>query len=187
MDYFDVLCKIDSLLKIQKSVNVAIDGNSGAGKSTLAALISHIYDCNVFHMDDFFLRPELKTENRLKEIGGNVDYVRFRDEVIKGLQSRTKFQYQVYSCKKMALGEFVSVNPKRLNIIEGSYSMHPTLIDKYDLKIFLHIDEKEQNLRILKRNGADMHKRFVTEWIPMENQYFEIMKIREHSDLVFFV
>ena len=48
---------------------VAIDGNSGAGKSTLAALIADVYDCNLFHMDDFFLRPEQRTEERLKETG----------------------------------------------------------------------------------------------------------------------
>ena len=38
----------------QSKVNVAVDGNSGAGKSTLADLIGDVYDCNVFHMDDFF-------------------------------------------------------------------------------------------------------------------------------------
>jgi hypothetical protein len=85
----------------------------------------------------------------------------------------------------MALTEWISVIPKRLNIIEGSYSMHPTLIDSYDLKIFLHIGPEEQSLRILKRNGPMMHKRFLCEWIPLENEYFKEMKIPEHSDLVF--
>ena len=184
-DFFELFCKIDSLLESEDTVTVAIDGNSGAGKSTLATLISNVYNCNIFHMDDFFLRPELKTEERLKEVGGNVDYVRFKHEVIIGLNSREEFQYQIYDCKQMALGKLVSVIPKKLNIIEGSYSMHPSLICNYDLKIFLHINEKEQSLRILKRNGACMHRKFLCEWIPLENVYFSELKIQEQSDLVF--
>ena len=111
-DYFDVFTTIDSLLQTQQTVIVAIDGNSGAGKSTLANLIASVYDCNLFRMDDFFLTPELKTEERLKEIGGNVDYQRFKEEVIRGIQSGKEFQYQVYDCQEMKLREKVVVHPK---------------------------------------------------------------------------
>lgn len=64
--------------------------------------------------------------------------------------------------------------------------MHPTLINYYHLKLFLTIGDKMQSNRILKRNGAHMHKRFIQEWIPKENQYFEEMKIKEKSDLMLF-
>lgn len=184
-DFFEVFRRIDSLMKTKERINIAIDGNSGAGKSTLASLIGNVYECNIFHMDDFFLTPDLKTEERLKEAGGNVDYVRFKNEVIDGINSGLEFQYHKYDCKQMLMGQPVSVTPQKLNIIEGSYSMHPNLIDNYDLKIFLHIDEKEQSSRILERNGAYMHKRFLCEWIPLENRYFEELKIQEQSDLVF--
>lgn len=183
--YFEVFSRIDSLLKTHATVNVAIEGNACAGKTTLANVIGEVYDCNIFHMDDFFLRPELKTADRLNEVGGNVDYVRFQQEIIEGLKKGMEFQYQVYDCKKMILDRYVSVQPKRLNIIEGVYSMHPTLIDNYDLKIFLSIDEKEQSERILKRNGAVMQRRFLEEWIPLENRYFKEMAIKDKSDLIF--
>jgi uridine kinase len=183
--FFEIFRKIDYLMQADGSVTIAIDGKSGGGKSTLSALLSEIYDCNIFHMDDFFLRPELRTEERLNEIGGNVDYVRFKEEVIKGLKSKSEFRYQLYDCSKKALGEFISAVPKKLNIIEGVYSMHPTLINNYDLKIFLNISDKKQSSRILKRNGEFMHKRFINEWIPLENRYFNDMKIREQSDLVY--
>lgn len=184
-DYFELFCRIDSLLEARDSVCVAIDGNSGSGKSSLSTLIREIYDCNVFHMDDFFLTSELRTEERLKEVGGNVDYVRFKQEVIYGLISERAFQYRKYDCSKMDFEQPVTVTPKRLNIIEGCYSMHPTLIDFYDLKVFLGVDKEEQSDRILKRNGPLMHKRFLTEWIPLEDEYFEKMKIPEKCDLVF--
>jgi uridine kinase len=121
----------------------------------------------------------------LKETGGNVDYVRFKDEIITGLQSGCKFTYRVYDCKKQTLEAPVTANPKKFNIIEGSYSMHPALAENYNLKIFLHTDKESQKLRIRKRNGDSMLQRFLNEWIPMENQYFKEMKIKEKCDLVF--
>ncbi len=183
--FFELFNRIDSLMKLQGPIYVAIDGNSGAGKSTLASIIGNVYDCNIFHMDDFFLRPEQRTKERFEEAGGNVDYGRFYEEVIQGLKSGQEFSYRPFNCQIMALEDPIYVQPKKLNIIEGVYSMHPTLIDTYDLKVFLAIGSEEQSRRILERNGPFMHKRFINEWIPLEDQYFDAMKIREKSDLVF--
>lgn len=179
-----LLNQIDALMETRNSVNVAIDGNCGAGKSTLSTLLSSVYDCNVFHMDNFFLSPELKTPERFKEVGGNVDYIRFKEEVIEGLNSDREFTYQIYNCKIMRLDEFITVTPKKLNIIEGVYSMHPTLVNTYQLKIFLQIEGEAQRERILKRSGPIMLNRFVDEWIPLENKYFEEMNIKEQSNLI---
>ncbi len=182
--YIKLVQSIDHLLTIKDTVYLAIDGNSGAGKSTLASQLNEIYDGNIFHMDDYFLRPEQKTEDRLMEVGGNVDYVRFKTEIIEGLKRGRSFTYRAYDCKQMALQEPITVLPKRLNIIEGAYSMHPSLIDFYDFKVFLNISNEEQKKRILARNGEVMLKRFVEEWIPKENLYFEKFNIKGLSDLV---
>lgn len=184
MQIQNIVNRIDFLLKSKDLVMVAIDGKCGSGKSTLAGILGQLYNCNIFHMDDFFLRSELKTKERLKEVGGNIDYIRFKEEIINGILSSTEFKYQIYDCQSMSLTEYISVNPQKLNIIEGSYSMHPTLIDYYHLKIFLNIGDETQSNRILKRNGPFMHKRFINEWIPKENQYFEKMKIKEKSDFI---
>ncbi len=181
----DISKKIDDLLKSKEKVIVAIEGNSAAGKSTLAYLISYVYDCNIFHMDDYFLRPELKTQERMEEVGGNVDFVRFKDEVIVGINSRSNFSYQPYDCKEMKLKEPIFVEPKKLNIIEGSYSMHPTLAANYDLKIFLQISKSEQKNRIFKRNGEFMYRRYIEEWIPKENSYFTEFNIKVKCDMIF--
>ena len=61
---------------------IAVDGRCASGKTTLAATLEEETGCNVVHMDDFFLRPEQRTPQRLAEPGGNVDYERFRQEVI---------------------------------------------------------------------------------------------------------
>jgi uridine kinase len=187
-EFFELFCRIDQLMNNRDSkdvIIVAIDGNCGAGKSRLAWLLGKVYDCNIFHMDDFFLRPSQRTRKRLYETGGNVDYERFLEEVIKGIHSGEKFQYRAYNCETNTFDEPVTVLPSRLNIIEGSYSMHPKLINNYDLKIFLQISEQEQINRISNRNGSKMLKKFINEWIPKENKYFEKMKIKEQSDLIF--
>ena len=49
---------MDVLLEGEGPVIVAIDGPCAAGKTTLAGKLQAAYDCNLFHMDDFFLRPE---------------------------------------------------------------------------------------------------------------------------------
>ena len=135
-------------------------------------------------MDDFFLGPNLKTPKRLKEVGGNVDYVRFKEEILDNLTKDVEFKYQVYNCKIQALDSFTIVKPKKLNIIEGSYSMHPTLINYYDYKIFFSIDSKSQIKRILERNGEFMLKRFIDEWIPKENEYFSKFNTRGLADII---
>ncbi|HQJ38374.1 MAG TPA: hypothetical protein PK223_11080 [Bacillota bacterium] len=183
--YLEIFRKIDSLLKSRDRVLAAIDGNCGAGKSTLAALIGDVYDCNIFHMDHFYLRPGQGTRERMEEAGGNVDYERFREEVIDGILRGSEFKYRIYDCKRGVMDEYITVRPKKLNIIEGAYSMHPALTGYYDLKVFLGIDERTQRDRILERNGEVILEQFLTKWIPMENRYFEQLKIEEKCDLVY--
>lgn len=131
-----ILVRIEKLLKEKEPIIIAIDGNSGAGKSTLAEQIRDIYKCNVFHMDDFFLPPALKTEERLNEAGGNVDYVRFRQEVADKLLKGGDFEYRKYNCQTLAFDKTVSVKADRLNIVEGVYSMHLLLLIFMTSKFF---------------------------------------------------
>jgi adenylate kinase family enzyme len=183
--YIALFRRIDALLDGKASVSVAIDGNSGAGKSTLASLIAEVYNCNVFHADDFFLPPERKTTDRLAEPGGNVDYERLKREVIAGLKSGSPFQYRRYDCRSGVLSVPVDVTPKRLNVVEGVYSLHPALDMPYDIKVFLKTDGTAQKQRILQRSGAALLKRFEDEWIPLENRYFSDLDIIHECNLVF--
>ena len=169
--------QINMLLEEKNFVIVAIDGKCTSGKTTLASQLAEIYDCNVFHMDDFFLRPEQRTPERFAEVGGNVDYERFQEEVLLPLKTGKAFSYRPFDCSTFTLAAPVTVAPKKLNIIEGTYSHHPYFGNPYDLKILLTIDEKTQRRRILDRPDF-LHKRFFEEWIPMENRYFDAL-IRE--------
>ena len=177
--------RIDKLMDELDHVLVAIDGDCASGKTTLAGLLAKIYDCNIIHIDQFFLRPEQRTEERLAEAGGNIDYERFNEEVLEKLKSGKAFSYRPFNCKSRDFDAPIMVQPAKLTIIEGSYSHLPTLANHYDLKVFLSIPEDIQLKRILKRNGEAMCKKFKSMWIPMEKRYAEVFDIRENSDLVF--
>lgn len=166
--------RINKLMQQKEQIVVAIDGNCTAGKTTLAGKLAEIYDCNVFHMDDFFLRPEQRTPERYAEIGGNVDYERFKEEVLLPLKSQKNFAYRPFDCSTFTLTQLVKISHKKLNIIEGSYSHHPYFGDPYDLKVLLTVTPRLQRKRILQR-PAFLHKCFFEEWIPMENRYFEVL------------
>lgn len=164
--------------RLTNTVIVAIDGTCGSGKSTLGKALSDKYSCNLFHMDDFFLRPEQRTRERYEEPGGNVDYERFREEVLSHLADKSGFSYRPFRCRIMDFGEPVRVEARRLNIIEGVYSCHPYFGDIYQARFFLEAPPEVQRERLLARNGTERYQRFVREWIPMENRYFETFGIR---------
>ena len=171
------------LCQKKERVIVAIEGSCTAGKTTLAACLAENFDCNVFHMDDFFLRPHQRTPERFEEIGGNVDYERFQEEVLQPLLEGKRFSYRPFDCKRFELAEPITVTQKKLNIVEGSYCLHPFFGDVYDLKILLTVDEETQNARVEER-PTHLHQRFFEQWIPMENRYFEETHIRERVDMI---
>ena len=181
--YLDVFRRIDGLLRTQPTVNVAIDGYCGSGKSTLASLLEAFYCCEVVHMDHFFLPPTLRTDERLQETGGNIDYERFEREVIPGMKEKKAFAYRIFDCSTMSFGAERIIRRDRLVVVEGSYSLHPRISSPYDLKIFLKISPEEQIRRIRERSPRLLDQ-FVQKWIPMENRYFKGMRIAEQSDLV---
>ena len=180
--FLSLFAAIDRLAASGRAT-IAIEGGSASGKSTLADLLASVYDCNVFHMDDFFLRPEQRTPERFAEIGGNVDRERFLEEVLAPLSKGEAVCYRPFDCARWALGEPISVEPKRLTIVEGAYSMHPELEGFYDYSVYLDIDADYQRERVLKRNPA-LANRFFGEWIPLENRYFEGMRVKERCKAI---
>lgn len=176
---------LNGLRRSKMPVLAAIDGRCTAGKSTLAAYLRDELGCGVVHMDDFFLRPEQRTEERLRQPGGNVDWERFREEVLFPLKQGAPFSYRPYNCHTQELGEPVPVTPQEIVLVEGSYSCHPELWDFYDLHIFLTVSYEEQLRRIRRRNGTDGLEVFKSRWIPLEEMYFQTYSIEKRCDLSF--
>lgn len=79
--------KIDELLAQKDMVVMVIDGKCTSGKTTLAAKLAEVYDCNV-------------------------DYERFKAEVLIPLQAGQPFSYRPFDCSTFTLAEPVCVTPR---------------------------------------------------------------------------
>ena len=174
--------RLDGMLEKRRTV-VAVEGGSASGKTTLGEMLASLYDGTVFHMDDFFLRPEQRTAERYEEPGGNVDRERFLEEVLHPLKKGEPVTYRRFDCSTWKLGAPVEVMPKRLTVVEGAYSMHPELAPYYDLSVFLSISPQLQKARIAKRNTPETARRFYEEWIPLEQVYFSKTQAQARCDI----
>lgn len=163
---------------------VAIDGRCGAGKTTLAKEVQKKISCSVLHMDDFFLRPEQRTAERLSKPGENVDHERVK-VVLESWLAGKETTYRPYDCQRQCLKEPVLLEKKDILLVEGSYSLTPSLFSFYDLRVFLDIDARDQLLRLERRVGKERLRTFVKEWIPLEEEYFQAFQIAEKCDVVF--
>lgn len=178
-----VIAHIEALLAERDHVLVAIDGPCASGKTMLAATVNKRFGGNVLHMDDFFLRPEQRTPERFAQHGGNVDRERFETEVLAPLFAGKTVQYRPWDCHSGDFAVSRTVEPARLTIVEGSYSMHPDLRGYYDCMICLAITPAGQ-LRRLEQRNPSMLRRFVDEWIPLENRYFEETGTESAADMI---
>lgn len=170
--YWPVLEAVQTLAQAGRPAVVAIDGRCAAGKTFLAFLLEELFGCPVFHMDSFFLPMESRTKERLAEPGGNMDFPRFRDEVLCPLADHREVRYRPYDCGTNTLGEEVRVPPGTLSVVEGSFSLHPALGDGYDLRVFLTCTRQVQEKRLRRRESPAMLQCFLQEWVPAEERYF---------------
>ena len=136
------------------------------------------------HADDFFLPPDRKTKERLSEPGGNIDYERLESELLMPLKSCGEATYHPFSCKRGEQLESVTVKSDVV-VVEGVYSQSKNLEPYYDLKVFIEIDPETQKKRLLRRAKKPLYDRFIREWIPLEEHYFEIHDPKSRADLIF--
>ena len=174
---------------IQKIINdkgrcvLAIDGRCASGKTTYANKLAEECGGEVIHMDEFFLRREQRTDQRFTTPGENIDHERMMEEVFMPLGEGKPFSYHPFDCEKMEIGEEIYISNKSLIIVEGCYSLREEFRPFYDYSIFCTISKETQIERIKERN-PDKLERFINEWIPMEEEYFEAYNVMDYADKV---
>ena len=179
-----LLAAIDRGLAAKGRLLVAVEGGAASGKSTLGALLQRIYDCTLFHADDYFLQPHQRTAQRLAEVGGNLDRERLEAELLRPWRAGGSVTWQRYDCHSGRLCPPAETPLKPLTILEGAYSMHPDLAKYYDLSVFLRIDPALQAARIRRRNTPELAERFFTTWLPLEGRYFAGLDVENRCDLI---
>ena len=179
-----LLAAIDRHRRTHSQTLVALDGPCATGKTTLGGLLSCLYQCPLFHMDDFYLPPERKTSQRLAEPGGNVDAERFFTEVLSPISRGEAVHYRPYRCHSNTYAAEIVVPPAPLAVVEGVYSLRPDLEPYYHVKCFLEVPWSTRRARLLGRNGSDGLERFEKLWIPLEDAYFRAFPIRERCNVI---
>ncbi|MEA4932490.1 MAG: hypothetical protein VB071_02720 [Lawsonibacter sp.] len=175
-----LLAAIDQQMAEHSPVRVAIDGPCASGKSTLGALLSEIYRCSLLHMDDFFLRPGQRTPARLSEPGGNVEYERFKQEVLAPLCRGDSARFQPWQCRRGEFGPEIVAEPGPLTVVEGSYSLHPALRKAYHLRIWAEAPWPVRYQRLQARDiQGGLLKQFLQLWIPLEDRYFSACQVKQ--------
>lgn len=181
---------IQKIMEMQQQMNkgrtiIAIDGCAGSGKTTLANRLKDEYNANVFRMDDFFLPAKKKTKHRLSRIGGNIDAERFLNEVLIPLRNGDKtIEYKRFDCHMQRVEDPQYITPGKLCVVEGVYCLRSDLREFYDLKVLLKLDKRQQLERIKKRSGEALFIRYINEWLPLEEKYFQNEKLEELCDAV---
>ncbi|MCQ2772829.1 MAG: uridine kinase, partial [Bacilli bacterium] len=115
------------------------------------------------------------TENRLKKLGGNVHWERFKERVLPDI--RGALEYTTTDGLNRAY------KPAPLTLVVGTYCMHKEFGEYWDMSFFLSIDPKEQIKRLAKRDISKLQD-YKEKWIPMENAYFEKWKIKDKADVL---
>ncbi len=158
---------------------IAIDGRCGSGKTTFSNYLSK----NVVHIDDFYLPFKKRSKEIMDSLGGNIDFDRLINEILKPYKQGKEVIYRKYNPHKDEYIETTILDNHQDLILEGSYSHHPKLSTYIDYKVFITIDEETQRKRILKRN-PDNANDFFNIWIKREEAYFNKLNIKEGADLI---
>lgn len=179
-----VFSAMDTLLMKEESITVAIDGNASSGKTTFSKQLEKIYDCNLFHIDNYFQKPKVNPTDELSYFASNIDFERIQQEIFNPIDEKKPSIIKKMDLSTHSLLAPITIPYKKISIIEGAYSMHPYIINRYDLKVFMKTSYFKQIHRIRQRNGFRKLLQFLTKWIPMENKYFKTLEIESKADIV---
>ncbi len=181
--WMDVYSAVDRFSRFAGPVLIGVDGMCASGKTTLGTALAEVYDANLFHADDFYLPQERRTPERMASPGGNMDRERLSREVLSPLSRHRDVVTRWYDCGALEYGPWREFPYKRVNVIEGSYCLHPDLADVYTLKIAVRTTPETQLARLNAR-GPDMLGSFISLWIPLENRYFAATDLWSRADMV---
>ena len=162
---------------------IAIDGKCGSGKTYYSGKLARVLSASVIHCDNFFLPVDMRTDARLSEVGGNIHYERLgallsaiKDEQARdiGVNNTLYLTYEAYDCSTDSYERRI-LTGSQVIIVEGSYALHPTLRQLYDLKVLFTVDNQTQLARLTKRESEQSLANFINKWIPLENRYFDTL------------
>jgi uridine kinase len=165
---------------------VAIDGQSAAGKSTWARMLQtkHL-DATIVQTDDFYRVLDPSYRDGLDAAEGYTEYYdwqRLEAQVLGPLRSGMTARYQRYDWDTNELGDWTTVDPVGLIIVEGCYCARPELRNYYDAIVFVVTSPVERERRQYLRNDASDD--WLGRWDAAERYYLDRFDPESYADLV---
>ncbi len=161
---------------------VAVDGECGSGKSLLSAALSCIFEAPVIHTDDFYLPMPLRTPEKMREPGWNLDLPRFLEQVAEPLRSGKPCYYAVYDAHHDALTYSRRLPDALVYIVEGTFALRPELAGYYAHSLYITVPHDLQKDRILSRNGERIYADFEARWNPDFERYSKAFDVEKSAE-----
>jgi uridine kinase len=168
---------IDAIARLARTADTAfvgIDGPGAAGKSKLARdAVAVVPGAVVVQVDAFSGRsvPEW-------------DWERFDSQVAVPLLAGRAARYQAWNWDDDEPGEWHTVEPGRVVIVEGVSATRRDVRLPWALTIWVDAPAPLRLRRALERDGAAMLSTWVEEWIPSEDAYIARERPQQRVDLL---
>ena len=181
----DLVALINALAARAPLTIVAVDGPSGSGKSTLSRTLngllpdSQVVDLEFFYTDVGIDPPEgLSPEQSYEQ---HVDWRALDAQVLRPLRRGEPGRYRLYDWIAGQRGDWVTVRPEGIVLIDGLYAMRPELSDAYDLTVYVETPPAERAARLSRRPDNPV---WVERWAVGFDWYIDHMRVKERADIV---
>jgi uridine kinase len=182
-----LLMALENLPRKQSTLLVGVDGCGGSGKSTFTKQLAELSsDITIIHMDDFYISSAKRIKGTAieKPIGADVDWRRFKEQVLDPLANNENSKYQMYDWASDMLGDWNVVCIGGIVVVEGVYSIRKELENHYDYKVFVDCLGGIRLARGIERDGETLRDMWEKNWMVQEDKYMKEHKPYEQADLV---
>jgi uridine kinase len=167
------------------TVLVAIDGRAGSGKTTLAEQVAAADpDIRILHADEL-QRPQAEGEwdawtpqesstNFVNEVALN--------EVLSALAAGQAAEYRPYNWSAHELCPVNTVTPGGVIVVEGAYTLRPSLRRYYTLKFWVECADEVRAARLRARTAPSPG--WLDAWLAGEDFYVAHARPEAAADLV---
>ena len=107
----------------------------------------------------------------------------FLREALEPFAAGQPVRFCPFDCSAGVPGSAVEIPAASFAVVEGSYSLHPSLREHYTASVFVTCAQAVQRTRLTARGGADSWAVFEARWIPLEETYFKAHAVQALADL----
>ncbi len=162
---------------------LGIDGPGTSGKTSLAERLHGDLGGEVIHVDDYFLPFESRSSSRLSRPMGNIEWERLEQEILNNLGKKSVMSAP-FDCASGVYAAHKEYDLSGLVILEGVSSLRREFRDYYNYKLFLSIPDAVRLERIFRRDPEWKQEKWLSQWIPWEDNYFNTHDPAGAADLI---